>query len=391
MDKSEVLILTEPSDLHAIVVAGVLRQKGHEAVLLCTADFPTQQWRTVFVSQDDVSWNISDSEFTLDDQRFDTVWFRRVSNDPVLPEDLHIGDHQIAQRSCRAFTQSLWQIISPEAFWVNDLASRGRATSKPIQLLEASRSGLKIPPTLFSNDPKKIQNFVSRHEGRVVFKSHRPAAWKFDGGIALSYTSELALSDLPDDEILELSSGIFQERIEKEYEIRATYIGNLGIAAKLITQIHSTTRLDWRESYKDIVVEQLKSLPPPVDLACRNLMKRLGIVFGCFDLIMTPQGEYVFLEVNEMGQFLWIEEANPQIMLLDPFCEFLVQREVDFDWKRGESALRLDAFMEDALSRMDEARLKHVNRRPPHLVSDHDSRIGMAACPNPKMVQGWQS
>lgn len=53
-------------------------------------------------------------------------------------------------------------------------------------------------------------------------------------------------------------------------------------------------------------------------------MRQLGIVFGCFDFIITPDDEYIFLEVNEMGQFLWIEEILPELKLLDKFCEFLV-------------------------------------------------------------------
>lgn len=32
-------------------------------------------------------------------------------------------------------------------------------------------------------------------------------------------------------------------------------------------------------------------------------MRKLGIIFGCFDFIVTPDEEYVFLEVNPMGQF----------------------------------------------------------------------------------------
>lgn len=53
-------------------------------------------------------------------------------------------------------------------------------------------------------------------------------------------------------------------------------------------------------------------------------MANLGLVFGCIDIIVTLNGEYCFLEVNEMGQFLWIERANPEIRILDAFCDFLL-------------------------------------------------------------------
>lgn len=60
-------------------------------------------------------------------------------------------------------------------------------------------------------------------------------------------------------------------------------------------------------------------------------MEELGIVFGCFDFIVTPQGDYVFLEVNEMGQFLFVEEWTG-MPLLDAFCSFLTAGNVDYPW-----------------------------------------------------------
>jgi len=48
-------------------------------------------------------------------------------------------------------------------------------------------------------------------------------------------------------------------------------------------------------------------LPESVDKLLRNLMSELGLVFATIDLKITNQGEYVFLEVNPQGQFLYVE------------------------------------------------------------------------------------
>jgi glutathione synthase/RimK-type ligase-like ATP-grasp enzyme len=40
----------------------------------------------------------------------------------------------------------------------------------------------------------------------------------------------------------------------------------------------------------------------------RDLMCALGLTFGALDLIRTPDGRYVFLEVNPNGQWLWLED-----------------------------------------------------------------------------------
>jgi glutathione synthase/RimK-type ligase-like ATP-grasp enzyme len=39
----------------------------------------------------------------------------------------------------------------------------------------------------------------------------------------------------------------------------------------------------------------------------RALMTELGLVFGAIDLICTPAGEYVFLEVNPGGEWGMLE------------------------------------------------------------------------------------
>jgi hypothetical protein len=52
-------------------------------------------------------------------------------------------------------------------------------------------------------------------------------------------------------------------------------------------------------------------------------MDAMALRFGAIDLIVTPAGDYVFLEVNEMGQFLWIEQSAPQERLLAHFCAYL--------------------------------------------------------------------
>jgi glutathione synthase/RimK-type ligase-like ATP-grasp enzyme len=41
-------------------------------------------------------------------------------------------------------------------------------------------------------------------------------------------------------------------------------------------------------------------------------MHRLGLVYGAIDVRLTPEGRYVFLEVNPAGQWLFIEHATGQ-------------------------------------------------------------------------------
>ncbi len=356
-----ILIPSYVEDIHARAVAMALEQKGHEPVLWFTADFPTRQTSSIRIAPGgESSWRASGSELDVDEHSpFDVVWFRRPTQ-PELPEDLHPGDRYLAQRACNSHHVALWELVSPDAFWVNPHQTRRRATIKPRQLIEAGRVGLSVPLTLCSNDPEDIRCFLAEHEGEIVYKPFSSAQWRTDDGSALVFTSAVGLEDLPEDDILRLSSGIFQRRVPKAHELRVLYLGGAFLTAKLRSQEHPDAELDWKLAFRDLGVEPAAPLPPEVAASCRALMERLGLVFGCFDFVVTPEGEYVFLEVNEMGQFLWLEEGNPELLVLDVFCEFLVHAGDGFDGRPADQPVRYGDIEDEALAQIEERRQVHV-------------------------------
>jgi hypothetical protein len=67
---------------------------------------------------------------------------------------------------------------------------------------------------------------------------------------------------------------------------------------------------------------------------------------------VTPDGEVVFLEVNEAGQFVFNESVDPSIPMLDAFCRYLGGIADD----RGQGAISLRAYKEsDAARQLFEA------------------------------------
>jgi glutathione synthase/RimK-type ligase-like ATP-grasp enzyme len=51
-------------------------------------------------------------------------------------------------------------------------------------------------------------------------------------------------------------------------------------------------------------------LPPALHDALLALQRRLGLYYGAIDMRLTPDGEYVFLEVNPAGQWLFVERLT---------------------------------------------------------------------------------
>jgi biotin carboxylase len=113
-------------------------------------------------------------------------------------------------------------------------------------------------------------------------------------------------------------------------------------------------------------------LPPEVEEGCLRLMRRLGLLFGCFDFIVTPEGEHVFLEVNPAGQFLWVEEANPEILLLAPFVDFLLSRDPDFGWQAPAEPIRHAGYYPRSVERSQETAPAHVPPRDVFISRDED-------------------
>jgi glutathione synthase/RimK-type ligase-like ATP-grasp enzyme len=252
--------------------------------------------------------------------------------------------------------------VGSEAFWVNPIQSATRANLKTRQLQVAALAGFAIPTTLCSNDPSAIRAFLKRQNGEAIYKAFYPASWETDDGVAVLFSSTIHEDDLPDPLLLQAVPGIFQAVIPKAYELRVTVMGRRIFAVRLDSQTIPGASLDWRAASEPVPLEAVE-LPGTIYEACIRTLEDLGLVFGCFDLIVTPDGEYVFLEVNEMGAFLWIERQNPEIRLLDPFCEFLMQRTGAFHWERGVSNVRLEDLWDRAAHQMEVSGRHHVKKQ----------------------------
>lgn len=349
-----VLILSNPDDYHAFTVAEALDRKGISHGLWYAADFPSLQKASVWLGGHQELCAISGPEFTiLPETRPSAVWLRRPGR-PVIPEYVDPSDRLFAYRECQTFLAGVQRLLGAEAFWVNPPAGFARANLKIEQLRSAVRNGFQVPETLMSNDPSEIRRFVRARAGQVVYKTFFPASWKSADGVATLFCSNVSLDDLLEDSVLAAVPGIFQALIDKAYEIRLTAIGRHIFAVKIYSQEVPSARMDWRAASQRVRHEPF-TLPSGMDKACRAIMKDLGIVFGCFDLIVTPAGDFVFLEVNEMGAFLWLEEEIPELPLVDTFCELLCQGRSNFHISASRPKVRLADVHEAALHRM-----KHI-------------------------------
>jgi glutathione synthase/RimK-type ligase-like ATP-grasp enzyme len=103
---------------------------------------------------------------------------------------------------------------------------------------------------------------------------------------------------------------IFQGYIPAVFDLRVTIVGGAVFAA----EIHSQTtayKHDFRMTMHEAEI-RAHALPDLVAAKLLALMDALGLVYGALDLRLTPEGDYVFLEINPAGQWLFIEQRTGQ-------------------------------------------------------------------------------
>ncbi len=289
-----IVIVAGPSDIHARTVAELIVKVGKTVRIVDLSRFGTDAYLNWSVDGQAIATGTGQSD-PIDFEKVETVWYRRPRTSMIA--------EQVPDRFVRSFCREEWLnlieglfLYSPARF-VNPLAAEFAAV-KPVQLRAARNSGLLVPDTLITNDPKNAADFIARHNGRVVHKALTAPKNKMIDTKLWDEKDRNAL------QTLYLAPVIFQEAIAGPSDIRATYIGGEILAARIGTRNGKAgidSRLDLDAPYEAI------RLPDDLIRKLNAFMKSLNLSYGTIDLKFTDAGEYVFFEVNPQGQFLYVE------------------------------------------------------------------------------------
>lgn len=97
---------------------------------------------------------------------------------------------------------------------------------------------------------------------------------------------------------------LFQTYVEKMYEIRVFIFGKIVNAMAIFSQKNENTKTDYRNYDLQKPTRCLPyKLPTNIEEKILKTMESLNLNTGSVDLIYTLSGDYVFLEINPVGQF----------------------------------------------------------------------------------------
>jgi glutathione synthase/RimK-type ligase-like ATP-grasp enzyme len=116
----------------------------------------------------------------------------------------------------------------------------------------------------------------------------------------------------------------FQEYVPKRSEFRVTVIGNELFTAEILSQEHPETVVDFRRFDVPVTYRAAK-LPDELAERCLRLTHSYGLNFGAIDFVLTPDGRYVFLEINPNGQFLFVQQRVPELRMAEARAACLIR------------------------------------------------------------------
>lgn len=289
-----ILVITRKDDFTADYIITGLQKKNIKYLRFNTEDL---------VDESKCSVQFSDgvcSAIIRDYSQFRSVLFRRTKLPDINADNPSVAHFYDVQN--RSFIDNLWSVI--DSRWISNPFYIYRAENKLLQLRTAQKYDWRIPNTLVTTDNSKIKRFYEESNGQVVIKPLNRNRVHIDTGVYTMYTNELASSHIDNiDNYLPIPT-ILQEKITKQYELRVTVVGNEVFAAKVDSQSIAESKTDWRKSDLPFTAT---TLPEEVANKCIAITKELNLEYGAVDLAYDDKGNYVFFEINPVGQFVWIE------------------------------------------------------------------------------------
>ena len=298
-----ILIITNDHDEHADAVIRELNARDVPVFRFHPEEFPHACSLSLDIRDGHVQGEIRSGSHAVALDDVCAAWYRRARN---LFEGRRLSltseklDNYVRAQST-ATLAALCECL--DTLWVGHPHKLRRAEVKALQLVKASQAGLKTPHTLISNAATQVRMFVDALGNEECAIKPLVALGVTDAdGYRLPLTTTLPAGHSLDS--VAAAPTIFQPYVEKAFELRCVVIGERIFAAKINSQATAATRVDWRAGEAE---HEVFALPEQVEASIRRLMASFGLNFASLDMIVTPDGEFVFLELNPNGQWLWLE------------------------------------------------------------------------------------
>ena len=210
---------------------------------------------------------------------------------------------------------------------VNRPYAEMKANNKVNNLLYAKSKGILIPDTVITNSPQDFLEFHEdkRREGKdLCHKLQKVAIVSQEGEDYVTYTNRVGEESLKKSELIRTHPNMFQEYVDKEYDLRVNAFEDRAIGIAIYSQESDVSKVDFRRYDFDSVPYRQVELPSEIAEFSVGILRHYGLSFGALDFVKNKKEEYYFLELNPNGQWLWLEKMS-RYNLVKPFVDNLLK------------------------------------------------------------------
>lgn len=302
-----ILIISDKDDVHADVVIEKLFVAKQKYFRL---NLDIESLQKTSISYQNFEWKICIRDSNIYSSEIKSVWVRtpfvKLSLEEQCNPDANL---KIWKGEWNKSLIGLYFSLRG-ANWLIPLKEAFRAENKYFQYEVANSVGFNLPSMIVSNIKDELIDFCNSHS-EVVLKFMNQEFYKDNDNIFKGiYVNKIGKEDLYRFGNSQENPIVLQNYIEKLYEVRYIVVGDEHFVCKIDSQKSNLANIDWRR-YDIPNTPHIEILPPE---EIRNnvnlLMKKLELNYGALDFIVNTKNEWYFLEINAMGQYLWIEDLT---------------------------------------------------------------------------------
>lgn len=315
------LILSDQLDAHADYLCTKIQQQN---IPFFRFNLDTESLKYSTIHYENGIWSITQQKKVLDLNQVTSILPRRVAVELTL-EEARDSDNtfKIWRNEWNRAIAGMLAHLRPRK-WLNELIYVYRAENKYLQDQVARNIGFNVPPFIVSNQKVELLDFAKQHK-ECVLKMMAQEFYYEQNETKGFYVNKVSYEDLLEFQEEGENPIVLQRYIPKSFEVRYTVVGHQHFACKIDSQRSKRANIDWRRY--DIPNTPHAAIEAPQDIQEKvtRLMQALNLNYGALDFIVTPEQDWYFLEINPMGQWLWIE-ALSGLNISDAMIQFLTQQ-----------------------------------------------------------------
>ncbi len=189
-----------------------------------------------------------------------------------------------------------------DQYWLPNIRVTRNGINKTDALKIAQKNGIKIPDTLITTLKKDVRKFKDKHKNIITKPIKDVSFIEYNNLEVKMYTKTVTdkeIDDMPET----FFPCLYQNQIDKVFELRVFFIEDSYYSMAIFSQEDDKTKVDFRNYNVKKPNRNIPfSLPKDIESKLKKTMDELGLNTGSIDLIIDNENNYIFLEVNPVGQ-----------------------------------------------------------------------------------------